>query len=240
MKLLLQFTKNLVLMLCNAINLAILDDHLLFTRILKNFITEQKNMNVVIQCSNLQDLLKKLTDYQVHVLLMELFLPHPSGAEAVKIVKNKFPHVKILILTRCTDMSLLNDLLEAGIYGIVSKNDEPEELINAISSLSEEKLYRNKIFTEVLYWSKQKNIILQPDTEHIRLDNRENEILQMLWQEKSNREIANHLYLSVRSVEKIRQNLKEKLGVKSTIGLLKFGIDKKIIKVNPLLQQSFA
>ena len=188
-------------------------------------------MNVVIQSPNISDLLSKLKDFEVHILLMDVCIPELNGVEAVKNIKSKYPDIKILALSNCTEMNSLNELLDAGVYGIISKTDEPDELIRAIEAISEKGIYRSALFTEVMYWNKQNNLMSHKETADVSLNKRESEILQLLWEEKSNKEIAGYLYLSVRSVEKIRQDLKEKLGVKSTIGLIKYGISKKIIKV---------
>lgn len=213
----------------SPINVAILDDHTLFRKTLKNYIAGQGNINVVIQSPDIQDLLYNLKDYNVQVLLMEIFMPTLNGIEAVKLIRHQYPEIKILIVSMCTDMELLSDLMDLGVYGYFSKADEPEELIHAIKSLSEQRIYRNKMFTDVMYWSKQNTIKMNINAAHASLNEREKEILKLLWDEKSNKEIADHLYLSVRSVEKIRQDLKEKVGVKSTVGLLKYAINKKVI-----------
>lgn len=218
-------------MLSKLTNLAIIDTHTLFRKTLRNFISEQRNMNVVIQSDNIAELLSKLKEVEVHILLMDVFIPELNIVEAVKIIKCKYPDIKILILSMYAEMNLLNNLLDVGVYGIVSKTDEPDELIRAIETISEQGIYRSNLFTEVLYWSKQNNLLFYKESADVSLNKRESEILQLLWEEKSNKEIAGILYLSVRSVEKIRQYLKEKLGVKSTIGLIKYGINKKIIKV---------
>ncbi|MBO9205524.1 MULTISPECIES: response regulator transcription factor [Niastella] len=220
-------------MLSQSVNVAIVDDHTLFRKTLKNYLSEQKNINVVIQSPDIPDLLNRLQEARVQVLLLDVFMPKLNGIEAVKVLRQNYPDTKILVLSMCTDMDLLCEMLELGVYGILSKSDEPEELLNAIKSLSEHRIYRNKLFTEVMYWNKQIAIKTQPETRAISLNIREKEILQLLWEEKSNKEIANHLFLSVRSVEKIRQDMKEKLGLKSTIGLLKYAINKKIIITSP-------
>jgi DNA-binding NarL/FixJ family response regulator len=119
--------------------------------------------------------------------------------------------------------------MDLGVYGYFSKADEPEELIHAIVTLSEQRIYRNKMFTEVMYWSKQNDIKMNIPAAQTLLSEREKQILKLLWDEKSNKEIADHLFLSVRSVEKIRQDLKEKLGVKTTVGLLKYAMSIKVI-----------
>jgi DNA-binding NarL/FixJ family response regulator len=217
------------------INLAIVDDHTLFRKTLKNYLSEQSNINVVIQSPDISDLLTKLKDFYVHVLLMDIFMPKINGNEAVKIIKEEYPDIKILVLSMCTNFDLLSDLLDAGVYGIISKAEEPEELLHAIRSLAEHRIYRSKLFTEVMYWNKQNDIRTKNDAGHIILSDREKEILFLLWEEKSNKEIADHLYLSIRSVEKIRQGMKEKVGVKSTVGLIKYAINKKIIKTDSSL-----
>jgi DNA-binding NarL/FixJ family response regulator len=163
---------------------------------------------------------------------MDVFMPKLNGHEAVKMIKDQYPDIRILILSMCMDMDLLSDLLDAGVYGILSKSDEPEDLVQAIVSLSDRKIYRSKLFTEVMYWNKQQTNKQKADIQDVSLSKREKQIIQMLWEEKSNKEIANYMFLSTRSVEKIRQNLKEKLGVKSTVGLLKYAINKRIILVN--------
>jgi DNA-binding NarL/FixJ family response regulator len=219
-------------MLEKTINVAIVDDHTLFRKTLKRYISEHRNMNVVVQSPDMNDLLPKLKDFEVNVLLMDLFLPELSGNDAVKLIREEFPDIKILILSMCTDMDLLSSLIDPGVYGVISKADEPEEVIRAIISLSEHRIYRNKLFTEVMYWSKQNNLKVHAINGDNLLRNREIEILQLLWNEKSNKEIADHLYLSVRSVEKIRQDMKEKLGVKSTVGLLKYAINQRLISVS--------
>jgi DNA-binding NarL/FixJ family response regulator len=215
-------------MLFRPVNLAIVDDHLLFRKTLKNYLAEQKNINVPILAANLFDLLNQLRDTPIDILLIDLFIPGVNGSDVMNTLRSEYPGIKILALSMSTDMDLISDLLDAGIHGYVSKSDDPEELIQAIQAVSSGRLYRNRILTEALYWNKQ-NYITSKERSNTSLNEREKKILQLIWEEKSNKEIADELFLGVRSVEKIRQDLKEKLGAKSTIGLLKYAITKKII-----------
>jgi DNA-binding NarL/FixJ family response regulator len=227
------FTYNYYIMLLKKINLAILNAYPFFGKTLKNYITGMRNVSVVIQSPGLQDLLEKLEGSSVDILLMDIFLSDAGSVESIKLIKAKNPDIKVLVLTMCTDSELLNDLIDAGVYGIISKADEPEELECAIISLSEQRIYRSKIFDNMI-WSRQSGFKLHNETGQVPLNEREQEVLKMLWEEKSNKEIAGHLYLGIKSIEKIRQDMKAKLGVKSTIGLIKYGIDKRIIKIaNP-------
>lgn len=218
-------------MLSRPINLAIVDDHSLFRKTLKAFLCEQENINVVIQAADMIDLFSKLKVSSIDVLLMDIFMPGLNGNEALKIIRTEYPAIKILALSMSTDLDLISDLLDAGIQGYISKADEPDELLQAIEAVADNRIYRNRLFTEALYWNKQNKIKTYPSESLITLNDREKKILQLIWEEKSNKEIADELFLGVRSVEKIRQDMKEKIAVKSTVGLLKYAITKKIIAI---------
>ncbi|HTI08481.1 MAG TPA: response regulator transcription factor [Puia sp.] len=218
-------------MLFRPINLAIVDDHSLFRRTLKTFLSEHGNINVAIQAADMFELFSKLKISSIDVLLMDIFMPQLNGNEAIKVIRTEYPAIKILVLSMSTDMDLISDLLDAGIHGYISKADEPEDLLQAIQAVSENRIYRNRLFTEALYWNKQNNIKPFGSGSEASLNEREKKILQLIWEEKSNKEIADELFLGVRSVEKIRQDLKEKIGTKSTVGLIKYAINKRIIGV---------
>src|SRR5882757_8225180 len=219
-------------MLSRPINLAIVDDHVLFRKTLKAFLSDQENINVAVQAADIFDLLSKLKTSSIDVLLMDIFLPELNGNEALKVIRNEYPMLKIIVLSMSTDMDLISDLLDAGIHGYISKGDEPEELLQAIRAVADNRIYRNRLFTEALYWNKQNNIKSHIEKTNVSLNEREKKMLQLIWEEKSNKEIADELFLGVRSVEKIRQDMKEKMGVKSTVGLLKYAINQRIIGVN--------
>ncbi|HEX9513248.1 MAG TPA: response regulator transcription factor [Puia sp.] len=218
-------------MLFKPINIAIVDDHSLFRKTLKNYLSEHENLNVAIQAADMFDLFSKLKTSSIDILLMDIFMPQLNGNEALKTLRIEYSTMKILVLSMSTDIDLISDLLDAGIHGYISKADEPEELLQAIEAVAENRIYRNKLFTEALYWNKQNNIKSFGDGAEFSLNEREKKILQLIWEEKSNKEIADALFLGIRSVEKIRQDMKEKIGVKSTVGLLKYAINKKIIGI---------
>lgn len=219
-------------MLFRRINLAIVDDHSLFRKTLKSFLSEYDNINVAIQATGFFDLFEKLKNSPIDVLLMDIFLPELNGSNELKRIRNEYPNLKILVLSMSSDMDLISDLLDAGIHGYISTADEPEELIQALLAVADNRIYRNRIFTEALYWNKQNNIKQFANEPLEPLNEREKKVLELIWEEKSNKQIADELFLGIRSVEKIRQDLKEKIGAKSTVGLIKYAINKKIISVN--------
>ncbi|HEY4205787.1 MAG TPA: response regulator transcription factor [Puia sp.] len=219
-------------MLSQPINLAIVEDHALFRKTLKNFLLTQDSINVAIQAPDVTDLLHKLKTVSVDVLLMDIFLPDSVGSEVLKAIRNEYSTLKIILLSVSTDLNLISQLLEAGIHGYISKADEPEELLLAIRAVAENRIYRNRIFTEALYWNKQCTFKCQDEKPVVHFNEREKKMLQLIWAEKTNKEIADELFLGVRSVEKIRQDMKEKIGVRSTVGLLKYAIHHRLIGVS--------
>ena len=213
----------------NLIRVGIVDDHSLFRRTLNNYLSQQPRLTVVVQASELNNLLEKCLTVTPDVLIMDLFMSGINGACAIQSIKNAMPETRVLVLSTCTDLELIGHVLEAGIFGFVSKADEPEDLLDAIYTVAGGNTYRNRYFTEALYLNNQQKFINAAAESRVSLSEREKKILQMLWQEKSNKEIADELYLGVRSVEKIRLELKDKIGAKSIIGMVKYAIDRRII-----------
>lgn len=216
-------------MLSRPLRLALVDDHVLFRKTLQKFLSEQHNISISHQAGDVFELMDNLKRLPADILIMDIFLPKLNGNDALKMIRDEYPAMKILVLSMSTDMDIISDLLEEGIHGYISKSDDPDELLRAIQAVSENRLYRNLLFTEALYWNKQNNITVLSNGSNAQLNDREKRILQLIWEEKCNKEIADVLFLSTRSIEKIRQDLKEKLGVKSTVGLLKYAIRKKIV-----------
>jgi DNA-binding NarL/FixJ family response regulator len=213
------------------INLAIADNHTLFRNTLKSFLSEQEDIRVTLHVADIFDLLNELKTTSIDILLIDIFLPVWREFDALKAIRNEFPEIKILILSMNSDMDLISNLLDCGIHGYVSKADEPDELLQAIRALADNRIYRNRIFTEALYWRKQNNIMSYAGKSPVILTERERKMLELIWEEKSNKEIADELFLGIRSIEKIRQDIKEKIGARSTIGLLKYAINKRIVRV---------
>lgn len=215
----------------NPINVALFNEHTLFTKVFKNYLEDQENIRVSFHASELFDLLRKLDVHSANVLLTDLFVDKQNVMETLDAIRNKYPDIRILVLSWPIDVGLISDLLDLGIHGYISTMDDPEDVLQAIMAVSNGKLYRNKLFTEALYLNRQNSANVYTTCSSAILDDREKKILQLLWEEKSNKEIADEIFLSVRSIEKIRQDMKQKLGIRSTIGLLKYAIEKKIIRL---------
>lgn len=211
-----------------AIKLGIADSHRLFCEVLKNFFAHHPRIHAVFDTDE-SNLLATLETSHIDVLLLEIVTPGMKGIETLKTIRNLYPELKVIILSMATDLELVDELFDIGIHAYISKSDEPENLMQAIISATEDKIYRNKILTDALYFNRRENLKRHAKNAVVDLDEREKKILQMLWEEKSNQDIAKEFFLGVRSIEKIRRALKEKIGTKSSIGLIKYALNNKII-----------
>ncbi len=212
------------------INIGITDDHTLFRKALTDYLSRQQQLNIVTQTSSYEELFSQLKNKRIDVLLLDIYMQTINGDEALKIINDQYPDIKVIVLSMCTNKKMLNEMLNMGVYGLISKADEPEKLLEAIISVAGERIFRNELFTEVLYWSKQYQTESTKIKTKVNLTDREKEIIRLIWEERSNKEISEHLFIGMRSIEKARQDIKEKLDVKTTVAVLKYALKEGLIK----------
>jgi DNA-binding NarL/FixJ family response regulator len=200
----------------SLVKVAIAEDHTLVREAFKNHINHYPEFRVVLEVEDGSKLLKelKLKIIDIDVLLLDLFSPRMDGRETLKIISKLYPSIRVVILSACTDQKIISDLFGLGVYGFVSKNSEPDELYEAILSAANNKVYQNKF-----YYLHQ----------NLTLNATEIKVLELIWMEKTNEEIANKMCLSLSTIEKIRHQLKEKTDSKTTVGLIKYALEKRII-----------
>ncbi|PVD49619.1 hypothetical protein DC498_24105 [Terrimonas sp.] len=200
----------------NAIKIAIVEDHTLVRETFKNYINQSPFFSVVLDVTDgdilFKELKKKFID--INVLLLDLFSYKLDGRETLKMLSELYPSIRVIILSASTDQKVINTIFDLGAFGFVSKTSDTEELNEAIHSAAEGKIYQNKF-----YFAYQK----------IELNVTEIRILQLLWQEKTSEEMSSTMCLSISTIEKIKHQLKEKTNTKTTIGLIKYALEKRIL-----------
>lgn len=208
-----------------VINIAIVSDHTILRKSVAHFLAAREQLHIAAQFSTLEELLSHMfiVKQTLHVVIYDM--PQTPGIiNTLQSMKAAMSEAKLLVLVTNADMPLLSDLLDWGVYGFLSKTDGPDELVSAIEAIAGRKLFRNRLLTEVMYWSKEQVTDIKPAETSALLDSREKTLLQLLWEDKSNKEIASHLFLSESSVEKMKLEIREKLGIKTSLGLLKYVI----------------
>ncbi|MEO9804743.1 MAG: response regulator transcription factor [Reichenbachiella sp.] len=211
-------------------NILIADDHKMFREGLVELLSKEKKMNVVGDVGDADGIREILKQHQVDVILMDIDMGDTSGIDMSIEVKKDFPEIMILALSMHGDKNYIVKMLEAGATGYILKNAGKEEMINAIHTAANGNAYfSNQVSAKLLEHitnptaEKKKKVVGTP------LTDREIEVLKLIADEYSNPEIAEKLFISVRTVDTHRRNLLDKLMVKNTAGLVRYAIQKGLL-----------
>lgn len=206
--------------------LGIVDDHQIVIDGLESLLAGDNKFEVVIECTQSTQMLELLKKKSIDILLTDVMMPEMNGAELAKEVHKHFPAIKILALSMSGDADIVNKMIDdSDISGYVLKNIGKKELLDAILKISQGGVY----FSQEVLDEMQKDSQLKKDTEIINLTAREIEIVKLIEKECNNREIAETLFLSERTVETHRKNIFRKTKTSGIIGLIKFAYQHKII-----------
>ncbi|MBN2350826.1 MAG: response regulator transcription factor [Bacteroidales bacterium] len=214
----------------DKIKVLIADDHKIFRDGIKALLEKVKDIEVVCEAENGDEVLLRLESNEVNVILMDIDMGTTNGFDTAVKVKKQFPDCNILVLSMHGDHNYIIKMLEAGAIGYILKNAGKEELLTAIRSVAGGDSYFSKeVSSRLIEQINRPQSSYKKKDKDVPLTEREIEILRLISQEYSNPEIAEELFISIRTVDTHRRNLLDKLGVKNTAGLVKYAIKKGII-----------
>lgn len=214
------------------IQLGLVDDHNLFREGIKSLLDKISDVNLVLEAVNGKDLFTKLKNDVPDVILLDLEMEEMNGVDATLKLQEEYPEVKILILTMHKEERMISYLMEIGANGYLLKDTTREELEEAIKTVYKKGFYFNEFVSQALLKG-LKNKSGKPLTigKDYHLTSREIEVLELIAKEFTTAEMAEKMFLSVRTIEGHRKNLISKLGVKNTAGLLIKAIKEKLIVI---------
>ncbi len=209
------------------ISLALVDDHQIVIDGLKALLQGHTRFEVAIETTQPLLVPSLLQQTPVDILLTDVMMPVLNGADLAKQVRAKFPGIKILALSMSGEGSLVNRMIEdADISGYVLKNIGKQELITALEKIAAGGIYFSaEVLEEML-----KQLEKKKNNEDIPLTLREVEIVRLIEKEMNNRQIAESLFLSERTVETHRKNIFRKTKTSSLIGLIKYAYENNLIE----------
>ncbi len=214
-------------MTATKLKILIVDDHQILIDGIEAMLQDVDNFEVVNKLLDGKIALSYLAHNPVDILLTDLYMPKMTGIELTQRVKKDFPDVKVLALSVSYDVSIVHDLMDAGISGFILKTIGRNELIEAINEVSRGNVYFSReVSNEILRSLASRN---DSEEETYRLTDREIEILKLISQEFSNADIAKQLYISERTVETHRKNIYRKTNTKTIVGLIKYAVERKLI-----------
>ncbi|MDF7821711.1 response regulator transcription factor [Runella sp. MFBS21] len=214
-----------------SIRVLITDDHQIVLDSLSLLISTIPEMEVIGTLNDSRKVLGFLDTHETDILVTDLSMPYLSGVALTLQVRQKFPNLKILMLTVSEDADNIRQAFQAGISGYVMKKANRAELERALTTVARgEKYFSEAVMKELLSpASLAATSNEEIPSEPIAVTARELEIIRLIAQELSTSEIAERLFISVGTVETHRHNILRKLGVKNAIGIIKYAVKNKLV-----------
>ncbi|CAA9201434.1 response regulator [Flavobacterium collinsii] len=213
-----------------AIKIALVDDEVLFRKGIAFLLQREDNIDIIFEASNGEELLSNLDNCVIkpEIIIMDLKMPILNGVEATKIIRKSFPEIKIIALTSYDTKSFIANMIQVGAVAYLIKNTTPKDLIHTINQVAKKGFYYNESVLQTIQETIISSKTPKGNLETGFLSQREIEILQLICQQKTTSEIADHLYLSPRTVEGHRNNLLLKTESKNIAGLVVYAIQNEI------------
>jgi two-component system, NarL family, nitrate/nitrite response regulator NarL len=210
----------------SQISLALVDDHQIVIDGLMALLKGEQRYQFAFATTHPEEVIEKLKARHVDVLLTDVMMPNLPGNILAKEVRKQFPAIKILALSMSGQGDIVNEMInDADISGYVLKNIGKNELVTAIEKIAGGGIY----FSESVLEELRKLSNRKKENEQAHLTDREVEIIRLIEKEYSNKQIAESLFISERTVETHRKNIFRKTGTNSVIGLVKYAYEHRLV-----------
>ena len=213
----------------NRIKLLLVDDHPVVRRGIISCLAHQARLMIVGEAADGIEAVRKARELSPDIILMDIDMPHMDGLAVTEVLRKEMPNVKVLILSMYSTTDYVLRIIQSGARGYILKEATPEELLKAIETVDAGESFFSPDIARVAL-----NQFVRGPGEGptpAQLTNREREVLVQIAEGLSNKEIASHLGVGVRTVETHRERIMRKLNIHSVAGLTKFAISKGLISL---------
>ncbi len=211
----------------------IADDHALVREGIAAFLRLCDDIEVIAEASDGLEAIEKTARHRPDIVIMDINMPKLGGLETTIEIKKMHPHIKVLVLTQYEDREYIARFLKAGVSGYLLKKAVGSDLVAALKAIIRGELYLySSIASEVVAGYLQGDKQGDADNPYEKLSDREKQVLKLVAEGHTHKEAADMLGISVKTVIAHQTNIGEKLGVHTRAGLIKFAIQKGIIKIN--------
>jgi DNA-binding NarL/FixJ family response regulator len=208
----------------------LVDDHEIVRKGLKSVLEARKDWEIIGEATTGREAVEMVEELKPDVVVMDISMPELNGLEAVRQIVKIAPRTEVLVLTMHESEDLVREVLEAGARGYLLKSDASRQLISAVEALRIHKPYLTSRVNEVVLTGYLGGKPLKGETSGGRLTPREREIVQLLAEGLTNKEIANTLNISVKTAETHRTNIMRKLDLHSVSELVRYAVRNHIIE----------
>ncbi len=214
----------------DKITVIVADDHALFRTGVKTSLSFYKDIEIMGEAENGMQLLNLVKFLKPDIILLDIQMPIMDGIATLPEVKKILPDVRIIMLTMNDDVSMISRLMEIGANSYLTKNSDSETIYQAIKTCYENEFFFNEYTNKaMLAGLRNRKSDMPAYSEEADLSDKEKNVLKLMCEEKSTKEIADLVDISPRTVEAIRDRLKIKTGAKSTAGLILYAVKHGIV-----------
>lgn len=215
----------------SRIRILIADDHGVMRAGLHALLNPEPDVQVVGEATDGQETLRRATELQPDVILLDISMPGIDGVEVTQQIQETLPDTRVLILTVHENRELLQEAIQAGALGYVTKRAIKSELINAIHAVQRGDMYVHPAMTRALFTEQSQSQSDHGEDDLVEpLTPRETEVLRLIALGHTNRQAAELLHISVRTVETHRANIMGKLGASGRVDLVRYAMDHGLLE----------
>ncbi len=214
------------------IKILVVDDHKMFVDGLESILEHEEDIKILHKCYTAREVYQDGRLEEVDIILLDINLPDQSGLDICRNLSKEYKDLKILVLSMYDEESYITEILKSGALGYILKNTGRKELITAIKTVASGKTYFSEAVTKTIMNGLMNKNKAAKNSEKImpKITRREREVLEHIIQENTNQEIANKLFISLKTVEAHRSSLLSKLNARNTAGLVRITIENKILE----------
>ncbi len=218
-------------MLSEQIRVVLADDHTILREGIRSLLEPEDHIEVVGEAETGKEAVQKVEELEPDVILMDISMPEMNGIKATSEISEKYPDVKILILTMHDEEGYVQPIIKAGASGYVIKRTATRELVSAIEAVVQGNTILHPSVTDRLLEGESSAGGSKDGDMYDGLTDRELEVLTLIAEGLTNQEIADELYISIKTVQAHRANIMDKLGLNDRVALTKYAIKKGLISL---------
>ncbi len=218
----------------DKISIILVDDHQLVRTGIANLLTGETGFEIIGEAADANEFLILLETVQPDIAVLDVAMPGMSGIDLTRLIKTNYPAIRILILSMYNSEEFIFNAINAGAKGYLPKNTSRKELIDAIRAVARgEEYYAESISNVILksYIKKAKSGADDTSGNENQLSKRELEVLRLFAEGFTNQEIADKLFISIRTVESHKNHIMQRLELKSSVDLVKFAIRNNMVNL---------
>jgi DNA-binding NarL/FixJ family response regulator len=209
----------------------VVDDQQLFRKGMVSLIEEYKDFEVVLEAADGKELIDWIKNFKPQVVLLDVDMPVMNGIEVTEYLHRHFPVIKIIILTTYDDEDLIFHLAQKGAHGFLLKDSAIEAVADAINTvMNDQRYFKDKVSEKLMdAVARSPKLFSLPGIKQPALSERETEIVRLICQEHTTREIAELLNITPKTVEGHRENICQKLQARNVAGIVKYAMKHKLL-----------